>query len=155
MSCLVDTETPTRWKNFIARWSGCNHDISCHNLKNCPQRNGYKLTLKLKIAAAAAKSLHSCPTLCDPIDGGAWRVTLPRVANSRTRLTWQHAHMQTTQEDADQTPSDQFQDDSQSWLCFFCVSPPQSVYKSSYPLMVSRASLSLNRSLPPSSPTPQ
>ena len=26
-------------------------------------------TLKLPAAAAAAKSLQSCPTLCDPIDG--------------------------------------------------------------------------------------
>ena len=124
-------------------WSGCSHDISCHNPENCPQRNGYKLTLELKINCTQT------------MDRGAWRVTLPWVAKSQTRLKWQQAHMQTTQEDADQTPGDQFQDDSQSWLCFFCVSPPPSVYKSSYPLMVSRASLSLNRSPPPSPPTPQ
>ena len=28
-------------------------------------------------AAAAAKSLQSCPTLCDPIDGGLEWVTIP------------------------------------------------------------------------------
>ena len=27
----------------------CRHDISCHNVKNWPQRNGNKSTLELKI----------------------------------------------------------------------------------------------------------
>ena len=27
-------------------------------------------------AAAAAKSLQSCPTLCDPIDRGAWKAAV-------------------------------------------------------------------------------
>ena len=31
---------------------------------------------------------------------------------------------------------DQFQDDCQSWLCCFCMEPPPSVYKSSYPLLL-------------------
>ena len=51
-------------------------------------------------AAAAAKSLQSCPTLCNPIDGtplqysclenprdgGAWWAAVYGVAQSRTRL---------------------------------------------------------------------
>ena len=31
-------------------------------------------------AAAAAKSLQSCPTLCDPMDGGGWQATVCGVA---------------------------------------------------------------------------
>ena len=64
----------------------------------------------LSAAAAAAKSLQSCPTLCDPIDrsppgspvpgilqvktlenprdGGAWWAAVYGVAQSRTRLKW-------------------------------------------------------------------
>ena len=44
-------------------------------------------------AAAVAKSLQSCPTLCDPIDGGAWQGTVHRVAQSQTRLKRQHPGM--------------------------------------------------------------
>ena len=35
-------------------------------------------------ASAAAKSLQSCPTLCDPIDGSP---PVPGVVKSRTRLS--------------------------------------------------------------------
>ena len=38
-------------------------------------------------AAAAAKSLQSCPTLCDPIDGSPSGSTLPEVLQART-LEW-------------------------------------------------------------------
>ena len=63
------------------------------------------MPVKRCAAAAAAKSLQSCPTLCDPIDGrvyillflqysclanpmnrGAWQATVHGVANSRTQL---------------------------------------------------------------------
>ena len=38
-------------------------------------------------AAAAAKSLQSCPTLCDPIDGSALGSPVPGILQART-LEW-------------------------------------------------------------------
>ena len=38
-------------------------------------------------AAAAAKSLQSCPTLCDPIDGSLSGSTVPGILQART-LEW-------------------------------------------------------------------
>ena len=40
-----------------------------------------------KYAAAAAKSLQSCPTLCDPIDGSPPGPTVPGILQART-LEW-------------------------------------------------------------------
>ena len=37
--------------------------------------------------AAAAKSLQSCPTLCDPIDGNPLGSTVPGTLQART-LEW-------------------------------------------------------------------
>ena len=39
------------------------------------------------IAAAAAESLQSCPTLCDPIDGSPPGSTVPEILQART-LEW-------------------------------------------------------------------
>ena len=39
------------------------------------------------VAAAAAKSLQSCPTLCDPIDGSAPGSPVPGILQART-LEW-------------------------------------------------------------------
>ena len=38
-----------------------------------------------RIAAAAAKSLQSCPTLCDPIDGSAPGFPIPGILQARTQ----------------------------------------------------------------------
>ena len=38
-------------------------------------------------AAAAAKSLQSCPTLCDPIDGSPWGSPVPGILQARV-LEW-------------------------------------------------------------------
>ena len=38
-------------------------------------------------AAAAAKSLQSCPTLCDPIDGSPAGSPIPGILQART-LEW-------------------------------------------------------------------
>ena len=38
-------------------------------------------------AAAAAKSLQSCPTLCDPIDGGPTGSAVPGILQARI-LEW-------------------------------------------------------------------
>ena len=40
-----------------------------------------------KLAAAAAKSLQSCPTLCDPIDGSPPGSPFPGILQART-LEW-------------------------------------------------------------------
>ena len=42
---------------------------------------------KQNAAAAAAKSLHSCPTLCDPIDGSPPGSAVPWILQART-LEW-------------------------------------------------------------------
>ena len=42
---------------------------------------------KVEIAAAAAKSLQSCPTLCDPIDGSPPGSPVPGILQART-LEW-------------------------------------------------------------------
>ena len=42
---------------------------------------------KAAAAAAAAKSLQSCPTLCDPIDGSPPGSPVPGILQART-LEW-------------------------------------------------------------------
>ena len=37
-----------------------------------------------KLYAAAAKSLQSCPTLCNPIDGGPLGSPIPGILKART-----------------------------------------------------------------------
>ena len=44
-------------------------------------------TLNVSTAAAAAKSLQSCPTLCDPIDGSPTGSSVPGILQART-LEW-------------------------------------------------------------------
>ena len=43
--------------------------------------------LPSKVTAAAAKSLQSCPTLCDPIDGSPPGSPIPGILQART-LEW-------------------------------------------------------------------
>ena len=43
--------------------------------------------LQLVVAAAAAKSLQSCPTLCDPIDSSPPGSPVPGILQART-LEW-------------------------------------------------------------------
>ena len=45
------------------------------------------LTVTIFAAAAAAKSLQSCPTLCDPIDGSPPGSAVPGILQTRT-LEW-------------------------------------------------------------------
>ena len=46
-----------------------------------------KMVNKLIIVAAAAKSLQSCPTLCDPIDSSPPASPIPGILQART-LEW-------------------------------------------------------------------
>ena len=41
----------------------------------------------MSLVAAAAKSLQSCPTLCDPIDGSPPGSSVPGILQART-LEW-------------------------------------------------------------------
>ena len=43
--------------------------------------------IAIAVAAAAAKSLQSCPTLCDPIDGNPPGSSVPGILQART-LEW-------------------------------------------------------------------
>ena len=47
----------------------------------------YGTQLKKSPAAAAAKSLQSCPILCDPIDGSPPGSPIPGILQART-LEW-------------------------------------------------------------------
>ena len=44
----------------------------------------HKAIYKFNAAAAAAKSLQSCPTLCDPIDGSPPGSPVPGILQART-----------------------------------------------------------------------
>ena len=48
---------------------------------------GFIELIKPPAAAAAAKSLQSCPTLCDPIDGSPPGSPTPGILQART-LEW-------------------------------------------------------------------
>ena len=48
---------------------------------------GLPMYLLTVAAAAAAKSLQSCPTLCDPIDGSPPGSPVPGILKART-LVW-------------------------------------------------------------------
>ena len=50
----------------------------------------------LAAAAAAAKSLQSCPTLCDPIDGSPTGSPVPGILQART-LEWVASSFSTTE----------------------------------------------------------
>ena len=56
------------------------------------QRNIFKDTYP----AAAAKSLQSCPTLCDPIDGSPPGSPVPGIFQARTHPTYPHFHPNTS-----------------------------------------------------------
>ena len=45
------------------------------------------MLIKSIVTAAAAKSLQSCPTLCDPIDGSPRGSAIPGTLQART-LEW-------------------------------------------------------------------
>ena len=68
-----------------------NPHISTFDVRSVVSRNSFHSmphNTELKIpAAAAAKSLQSCPTLCDPIDSSPPGSPVPRILQART-LEW-------------------------------------------------------------------
>ena len=61
--------------HFLFNFIGC--ETGMHGLK----------WWELFFLAAAAKSLQSCPTLCDPVDGSPPGCALPGILQART-LEW-------------------------------------------------------------------
>ena len=82
-----------RWRNSIQSaktrlWAGCGSDhetlIAKFRLK---LKKVVKTTRPLRYAAATAKSLQLCLTLCDPIDGSPPGSPVPGILQART-LEW-------------------------------------------------------------------
>ena len=75
-------------------WGRTELDTADASLKECVSENtvlrleagprDYALSLVIAAAAAAAKSLQSCPTLCDPIDGSPPGSAVPGILQART-----------------------------------------------------------------------
>ena len=54
------------------------------NLNKAGTKSKQQICKSSLAAAAAAKSLQSCPTLCDPIDGGPPASPIPGILQGRT-----------------------------------------------------------------------
>ena len=67
------------WKQAVDFWKGFSSSI-----RELIKRNPLHIYLLL---AAAAKSLQSCPILCNPIDGSPPGSTVPGILQART-LEW-------------------------------------------------------------------
>ena len=66
--------------------------LRCKGLSGLPRdthRGSHQVEFQTQVnlAAAAAKSLQSCPTLCDPIDGTPPGSPVPGILQART-LEW-------------------------------------------------------------------
>ena len=59
----------------------------CSNKKNLKNKQNILIYIYTHAAAAAAKLLQSCPTLCDPMDGSPQSSPIPGILQART-LEW-------------------------------------------------------------------
>ena len=81
----IDGETVETLSDFIFWGSKITADGDCsHEIKRCLLLGRKVMT---NLAAAAAKSLQSCPTLCDPIDGSPPGSPVPGILQARI-LEW-------------------------------------------------------------------
>ena len=81
-SWQIDGETVATVSDFIFGGSKITADGDCsHEIRR------RLLFVRKAAAAAAAKSLQSCPTLCDPIDGSPPGFPIPGILQART-LEW-------------------------------------------------------------------
>ena len=87
---VVENQMRWRFSNDLLRFR-----VSCFSLKDAVSTavilfslcgNSYKGDI-FQEEAAAAKSLQSCPTLCDPIDGNPPGSSVPRILHARI-LEW-------------------------------------------------------------------
>ena len=58
-----------------------------HQLPELSQTHVHRVDIMPAAATDAAKSLQSCPTLCNPIDGNLPGSSIPRILQART-LEW-------------------------------------------------------------------
>ena len=79
LSVLVET-----WCNIPMDWM-LSRAVVFIVFQNFIQQN--PLNSYVATAAVTAKSLHSCPTLCDPIDGSQAGSSIPRILQARL-LEW-------------------------------------------------------------------
>ena len=85
-SCLIImVRTPSQCWAEMARWTS----LSCYLPFTSEYSVSYGVFIEViyHIAAAAAKSLQSCPALCDPIDGSPPGSPVPGILQVRT-LEW-------------------------------------------------------------------
>ena len=75
--------SPTYSKSSTYEPSSC----KLSKVWTCPCMPAVVLYLCIFLPAAAAKSLQSCPTLCDPIDGSPPGSPIPGILQART-LEW-------------------------------------------------------------------
>ena len=61
--------------------------VTLHLVASLRMKNNFLNVGLAAAAAAAAKSLQSCPTLCDPIDSGPPGSAVPGIFQART-LKW-------------------------------------------------------------------
>jgi len=61
-------------------WQG----INVQNIQTARAAQYHEKPIKIWAAAAAAKSLQSCPTLCDPIDGSPPGSAITEILQART-----------------------------------------------------------------------
>ena len=66
---------------YLSQWGQMNRNVSVRSKERLIAEPSKKN------AAAAAKSLQSCPTLCDPIDGSPPGSAIPGILQART-LEW-------------------------------------------------------------------
>ena len=84
-SWQIDGETMETLTDFIFSGSKITANDGCsHEVKRCLLLGRKAMT---NLAAAAAKSLQSCPTLCDPIDGSPPGSPIPGILQARV-LEW-------------------------------------------------------------------
>ena len=69
------------------KFQGVGYKREGPNIENLPNGHVLKSAKVKAAAAAAAKSLQSCPTLCDPIDGSPPGSPVPGILQART-LEW-------------------------------------------------------------------
>ena len=82
-----------RWSLVFCLLARVRHQKACWKLCVCQQNmsflnwRSWGCKPAFMFAAAAAKSLQSCPTLCDPIDGSPPGSPVPGILQART-LEW-------------------------------------------------------------------
>ena len=85
ISWKIDGEMIKTVTDFIFLGSRITADGDCsHEKMLAPWKKSYD---QPAAAAAAAKSLQSCPTLCDPIEGSPPGCPIPGILQART-LGW-------------------------------------------------------------------